>query len=153
MYIPVTEHDEIIAVVPLAHETIIGIRFMTRQDGEIVHVETTALRNKQRAYLPEANYSQIKGWEGESMGTFAGKEGDEFVLRDLPKFALSIVAFRIIPARTSPLPDKDARFCAAGSVIGAPNPGICMMLGGRGLCCRAGGTKGLALLFRRDGLR
>jgi hypothetical protein len=151
MYVPVTETGEIIAVLPLGNDKVTGVRLTPRRNGEEVEVEVAVLpRNEYAVLLSKADYNSIKNWKGESLGFYSGKEGDVLDIPASEEFGLPTIKVTVIRARSSPLPDGDARFCAVNQMVAAPNPGICMGMAQRGMCCRQGGGR-VALLFAGKG--
>jgi hypothetical protein len=137
LYMPVTENNEVIGILLAENEQIVAIRFMARPDNDGVRVDVTAL-SRNNASLREANYSEVKAWEGKVVGTFTGKEGDSFELSALVKFALPSASLKIIGARSSPTSDEGAPFCSGGRSTSLPSPGKCMGMAGSSMCCRAG---------------
>jgi hypothetical protein len=148
VYIPVTENDEIIGVIPLENDQISGIRFQSYPYKDGVRVVVTALLRSKGPGLEGADYAEVKSWAGEPVDTYVGKQGDMFQLSALSKFALPSLALTITAA--APLmPGSKAPVCSANHMVGAPDTGTCIGMAGLCTCCRAGRPSGKVALYRR----
>src|SRR5215813_1951553 len=162
-YIPAVGDGEVLGIVTVPESRFVGVRFTPRMRSDSIQIDVSALTASKKK-LSEATCDDVRAWNSEDAGSYAGKENALLLLSGLGRLGLPVFKVKVVRAGGPPPggfrhpyahflafcgceypssrsilnPDGSSASGVAG-ILSYPDAGKCVQISGWGYCFRSAG--------------